>query len=275
MVGHREISGIGCRDLFAQLSQRSAMLVQNKQVLSIIADVFVVVKHLSIDLFQKGVSHVFPQNSNLVAERLTFMSKNVSWQTKVIIYCSILITGLGIGWLVGLSVSPVISIVITSITGAAAAVITALSGLEEKSKWSVSPVPLALLVVGLAIGSGIGVRTRNLDWLGRNLAAEAVMWEAAGLRLDKGEIIRRLFDTQYSASGGQGGSVSNSRNATTTLLFDTAADECAGLRNRTGEKLLTELKTSTVVGFRKLPELITDVNILERVIKEVVCVVGS
>lgn len=199
------------------------------------------------------------------------MSRNTPWQTRLTVHSSVLISGLGMGWLVGLSVSPVISIVITSITGAVAAVITALSGLEEKAKWSVSPVPLALLVVGLAIGSGVGIRTRNLDWFGRNLAAEAVMWEAAGLTLDKSEIVQRMFDDLYPNDGQQGENTQHS----TSILFARATDECASLRNRAGEKLLTELKTSTVVEFRKLPELITDVDILERMVKEVVCVVGS
>ena len=44
----------------------------------------------------------------------------------------LLATGLGIGWLTGLSVSPVVSIVITSVTGAAAAIVAALSVFKDK-----------------------------------------------------------------------------------------------------------------------------------------------
>jgi hypothetical protein len=44
----------------------------------------------------------------------------------------LLIIGVGIGWLIGLSVSPVVSIVITSVAGSAAAIVVALSGLEGK-----------------------------------------------------------------------------------------------------------------------------------------------
>jgi len=203
--------------------------------------------------------------------KLNILSKHESWPTKLLVYSSVAITGLGIGWLVGLSVSPVISIVITSITGAAAAVITALSGLEEKSKWSVSPVPLALLVVGLSIGSGIGIRTRNLDWLGRNIAAEAAMWEAAGLTLDKAEIVERMFDNLYPTNGEQVGSTQRG----TSMLFAVSADECAILSNQTGNELRAELYASTITEFQKLPELITDDNVLEQVVKEVLCVAGG
>ena len=41
-------------------------------------------------------------------------------------------TGFGIGWLAGLSVSPVVSIVLTSITGIVATIIAALNGVKEE-----------------------------------------------------------------------------------------------------------------------------------------------
>ena len=53
------------------------------------------------------------------------MKKQESNRSKLLRYLGISVTGSGIGWLVGLSASPVVSIVITSITGSAAAIIAA------------------------------------------------------------------------------------------------------------------------------------------------------
>lgn len=137
----------------------------------------------------------------------------VNW-SNIIKYIFILVTGLGIGWLVGLSISPVISIVITSVTGAAAAVIAAMSGLENKNEvdkddttesnqnfqWKVNPIPIAMLVIGVVVGSGIGIYVRNQDLLGRSdLSFEIKQWTDAGL--DQEEVARRVFENHYSYRG--------------------------------------------------------------------------
>ena len=113
----------------------------------------------------------------------------------MIVTC-LLITGLGSAGLMGLSVSPVVSIVITSVTGSAAAIIAALSGLEEKSesakrqqtKVNLS-APDGILVhcrsptgfVGILVGSMLGIRARNQSWLGSAVAGEITQWTSAGL----------------------------------------------------------------------------------------------
>lgn len=141
----------------------------------------------------------------------------VTWSGIIKGLC-ILVTGLGIGCLVGLSISPVVSIVITSVTGSAAAIIAAMSGLEDKSetgntqsnrnlRWNVNPAPLTALVVGLVIGSGYGIYVRNQDLLGgSDLSAELKQWTDAGL--DQEEVARRLFENRYSYRGWLGNDLS-------------------------------------------------------------------
>ena len=121
---------------------------------------------------------------------------------------ALVVTGLGIGWLAGLSVSPVVSIVITSITGAAGAVVAALSGLKEDAATTdetpkpkeplrrrIDPIPIGLLAAGLILGSIFGLLARNYHLLGSDLSAELTKWERAGLA--KTEVARRLFELQY------------------------------------------------------------------------------
>lgn len=45
------------------------------------------------------------------------MGNSDSKQTRAGVITALVVTGFGIGWLAGLSVSPVVSIVITSVTG--------------------------------------------------------------------------------------------------------------------------------------------------------------
>jgi len=136
---------------------------------------------------------------------------------------SLLIIGAGIGWLIGLSVSPVVSIVITSVTGAAAAIVAAMSGLENQPNTSgkdetkshnfrakINPFPMALLVFGIITGSIIGIIARNQDWFGSQeqsaLSSEINQWTAMGLPQE--EVVRRLFENQYTHRGWHGADLS-------------------------------------------------------------------
>ena len=135
------------------------------------------------------------------------MSDSGSKQTRIEVPIALMVTGFGIGWLAGLSVSPVVSIVITSVTGVAGAVVAALSGLKEAApedettktkhllRLRIDPVPIGLLAAGLILGSIVGLLARNYHLLGSDLSAELTKWDRAGLA--KTEVARRLFELQY------------------------------------------------------------------------------
>ena len=80
---------------------------------------------------------------------------------------SIAVTGLGIGWLVGLSISPVIAGVIASLLGIAGSAATVIRGnLSGKlTIGSFDARPIAILVVGVAIGATMGIYARTHDIL--------------------------------------------------------------------------------------------------------------
>lgn len=127
------------------------------------------------------------------------------------------IIGLGIGWLMGLSVSPVVAMVIESLIGLAVAIIAILNGVEvslenrivkaivkqEESKvansphgrLNISPWPLAVLIIGILGGSVIGIWARNDNWLGSELSRELDTWTDA--ELNRAEVARRLFEIRY------------------------------------------------------------------------------
>lgn len=202
-----------------------------------------------------------------------------SERSKVLTYfglvASLLITGIGIGWLIGLSVSPVVSIVITSVTGSAAAVVAVLSGLEKERQWSVNPWPLAVLIAGLVSGSMIGIEARNQDWLGRDITAEVNKWTAPDLGLPKTEVVNRIFEATYPAGGNKDAPAGRTNPGNTVLFSGRIEDECVFLLARRTEELPGELEISGVAQLRKLPEIISDPPVLERVIKEVICADGG
>ena len=80
---------------------------------------------------------------------------------------SLAVIGLGIGWLVGLSISPVIAGVIASLLGIAGSAASVFGGISS-GKITVGPVdarPIAILVVGVAIGASMGIYARTHDIL--------------------------------------------------------------------------------------------------------------
>lgn len=108
-----------------------------------------------------------------------------SKKTQAEVYFALGVTGFGIGWLAGLSVSPVVSIVISSVLGTVAVLVAVVSGLEATSTDGVTkttvrqflglhpnPWPITCLVIGLTLGSMVGIRARNYHWFGSDLSSE-------------------------------------------------------------------------------------------------------
>jgi len=134
------------------------------------------------------------------------------------------LAGLAFGWLIGLSVSPVIQGVITALLALAVGVAGVLAGIrpategdttkedeESKAKSSAhqnwvsrtgkldaSPWPVACLVVAVALGSSLGVFARVSEWLSPDPHRLAARWTRAGL--SEPEVIHRLFDQLHPSS---------------------------------------------------------------------------
>jgi hypothetical protein len=80
-----------------------------------------------------------------------------------------LLIGLGIGWLTGLSVTPVVQSVLGAVLALVGTLVAALAGLQPDNRPKlpkVSPWPLAALVLGIALAAPAGVFVRTHGWLG-------------------------------------------------------------------------------------------------------------
>ena len=78
--------------------------------------------------------------------------------------------GLSLGWLVGLSVSPVIQAVLGVLLTSIVGVVGALAGIQNPTEkgitsLQITPVPMFLLMIGIALGSTGGIMARTHGWL--------------------------------------------------------------------------------------------------------------
>jgi hypothetical protein len=119
----------------------------------------------------------------------------------------IFVTGLSIGWLLGLSVSDLVGAVVTALltigTGAASvfARLSKADGTgEEDGPRRPRPAGVAALAFGLALGASGGVAARTNELFVERPADFYARWEDTGLT--RAEIARRLFDELHPAAGG-------------------------------------------------------------------------
>lgn len=152
---------------------------------------------------------------------------------------ALLVAGLGIGWLTGLSLTPVIGTVLTSILGAvggAAAGLTVLG--SDKPKYHTS-WPVALLIIGIAAGGPLGILARTNNLFGPMFA-------------DSEETAER----QRAAMG---------------VLFSAGSKSCTLLLGTPDEYLPSALRTSQLPWAPRLAdEFAGDPETLRRVV-EVLC----
>jgi hypothetical protein len=100
------------------------------------------------------------------------------------------VIGGSVGWLVGLSVSPVIKDVLTAIVAAVTALVAAAAGITRADGkalvGTVNPVPLAIVLGAMAIVAPLGVRVRESGLLGPTVpagdSAAKVARTASGLK---------------------------------------------------------------------------------------------
>jgi len=147
---------------------------------------------------------------------------------------SLTVIGLGIGWLMGLSVTQGTTLsILANIMTVVVLLITAVSGLERETftseekpksyaKWKVSPVPMALFIIGIVFGSSLGIYARTHNWLGND---------------ESNYSINNTSDNVRASIGG---------------LFADGHDECERLQNYEENELPKKLKTSTIEIFQVL-----------------------
>ncbi|MDB5033824.1 MAG: hypothetical protein JWQ98_1065 [Chlorobi bacterium] len=120
--------------------------------------------------------------------------------------------GVAVGWLVGLSVSPVVHIVLTSVIALVVGLVSTLAGLKydpgtdehaglqvrpHAPQYTVDPRPVVLMLIGLAAGASAGIYARTNGWFGPNVHGFVQEWAPTGL--SEKTLTRLLLNNLYPA----------------------------------------------------------------------------
>jgi|ERR1017187_4622195 hypothetical protein len=125
--------------------------------------------------------------------------------TTVLVIAS---TGLGVGFLTGLSVSPTVQILISSLLGTAVAAIAVLAGIQRTEGLDVANTPkylgqevdfkpLAVLTAAVVLGVCVGVVARTHEWLGDDPKLFAARWSVT--EMTPKDLAVRLFNQLHPA----------------------------------------------------------------------------
>lgn len=162
---------------------------------------------------------------------------------------AVLLTGIGIGWLMGLSISPVVGAVITFLLTLAGAAVTAFRQELPKSikNRTNNAWPIAILTISMAVGASFGIFARTHDILG----------------LDYRTTINGKAETDQKKSP--------SKNyVSKTVLFSLTSDECGEMLIAGPLKIRSIFKTSSHEKIRSLGDIIDDPETLLK-IAEALC----
>ena len=213
------------------------------------------------------------------------MARPKTTNSRVTDLIGLLIVGAGVGWLVGMSVSPVVSIVITSVTATAAAIIAVLSGLEDTRSLETDDLhnnikyvpkrvrvgPLVALVIGIVLGAAVGLSSRSSSVFGSDLDAEISKWTKYG-RTQK-DVADILFAAAYPQTGSDAAPNRSWAGDPIGVLFGSSADlasACISLTSLEGAELRKFAKGSSLEGVRQIADAVEDPATLKAVL-EVIC----
>ena len=93
------------------------------------------------------------------------MNTTVRQDSRLVQVVSLLVVGFGIGWLVGLSASPVVGGVVAGLVGVGAGLITGLQtigrGSPSSQPGTIDAMPAAVVILGIAIAAPVGIVART------------------------------------------------------------------------------------------------------------------
>jgi hypothetical protein len=213
------------------------------------------------------------------------MADSQSTKLPIGTWLGLLAIGAGIGWLLGMSTSPVLSIVITSLTGAAGAVIAVLSGLEDyKAPAPTGPddkpvsisrrvhvAPLVALVIGIVAGAMFGLWSRSSGWLGTDLDAEVSKWTKHG-RTEQ-EVTAALFAAAFPTPDSGQAPIRPWSDDQVGVLFSSYAElsaACPSLLILDGADLRKQAQGSSLETVQRIAAVVEDPSVLKAVL-EAVC----
>jgi len=167
---------------------------------------------------------------------------------RIMHFLSFLVIGLGVGWLSGLSVSPVIGTVLASLVGVAAGVVTGLKSVPADEgaarTLAVDARPAAILVLGVALGAPLGILARTHQVFAPEVAIPA-------------GVVGGGAEAESVGVAGQ------------AVLFGSTQDQCDSLRARArggNEGAFRAVLAASGEWGRELEESVADTEALERIV---------
>jgi hypothetical protein len=202
-----------------------------------------------------------------------FHRNKVSFVTSV----CLAVAAASVGWLIGLSTSPVLHVIVGSVVALVLSVVCSFAGVQlrtvpteehsnadsmphgpPKTGTTVNPLPIAIFSLRLALGATVGIVARTNELFGPNVGKFVRRWQGVGL--SDAELKRRLFDQLYQpaprdrtdthiqnseqdqSQARRGGESNNPRAAALTAgLFAASVDDCQFLADRHGKELRARL----------------------------------
>ena len=166
---------------------------------------------------------------------------------------ALMFCGLSLGWLVGLSDSPVIKVVISAILSLVVGAIGAVASIDKansedrlnKLSQSLNLIPICVLVISIALGASLGVYARTHNWLGRTSKDVISYWRETGL--DSIWVARQLFLSEYASkvSGVDSSQYQRLSNDNEGVLHSyLSKDECSKIRSA---ESFVQMKVRTLV----------------------------
>jgi hypothetical protein len=224
---------------------------------------------------------------------------SISKRPQIPRLAAVCLSGIGVGWLTGVSASPVVAVLLASVLAVATSVVTTLSGIEvsadgepHQTKPRPDPWPIAVLILSVVCGSLIGIRARVNEWLGQSPAEIERKWQTAGLSLTTEDIVKRLFEEEHGSeqrlpsaklstepkAGSEpadkmGKEDRSARNIRPDKPYLFAADQklCDTLRAKEGSDLRWEMQHSGIKQVEEFAARVRDSIILKAAVETLVC----
>jgi len=165
--------------------------------------------------------------------------------SKIVNGVCMFLAGGSVGWLVGLSSSPVIQGIITALTGLIVAVGSLYSGATAlPAGMKASPPLLAMLLFGIAAGTSGGLYCRTHNWFGADVKWLKQQLEEAGVPQD---VIHTHLSKLLLDTGGDTAGRDLARQRSGQLYASLPTEQCALYQAKEGDELVALMKSSASV----------------------------
>ena len=175
------------------------------------------------------------------------------------------VLGSSVGWLVGLSLSPVVHIMVAAIMSLVVTVTGVAVGVNELKgkRFEFNPRFLVWLTIGMAIGAPIGVFVRSNEYLAANPGRIAERWSVDEA---SSNVVRKALLTMWLENAVRQKPVASEEKGERLPwmggLIDTPEGFCAVISDKRGNALRYQI-TNSIPGLRKLASGLNDEQLEE------------